>query len=193
MSRRTHTKSRSGCTRCKRRHIRCDESRPICLNCSIANLDCEYAASHLHTAKVGMSTTSDFDHITAKSPSLPPTAFTTMQDSPSGQSSAVLASNSSVYGADPGLNIDHIELLHHFCTVTYKTMSPQRDHQDTWQVCSCVIVLNTERSRGFSSPILDVATYILVLCVLRNLFLCSDAVPYGLALSLVLECCFSCF
>jgi hypothetical protein len=85
---------------------------------------------------------------------------------------AVVAPKSKpVHGTDPGLNtcIDHIELLHHCCTVTSKTISPQRDHQDTWQVCSCIIVLNPNHSRGFSSPVLDVASYTLVLSILRNL------------------------
>ncbi|KAL3960297.1 hypothetical protein ACCO45_005414 [Purpureocillium lilacinum] len=34
--RRSHRKSRDGCVECKKRHIRCDESRPDCLNCEKA-------------------------------------------------------------------------------------------------------------------------------------------------------------
>ncbi|KAG2006433.1 hypothetical protein GB937_008721 [Aspergillus fischeri] len=50
--RRPHRKSRNGCIECKRRHIKgsteadttrqCDESRPICANCSISNRHCSY-------------------------------------------------------------------------------------------------------------------------------------------------------
>ncbi|KAF5598643.1 Upc2 [Fusarium pseudocircinatum] len=35
--RRSHRKSRNGCGACKQRHMKCDESRPICLNCKISN------------------------------------------------------------------------------------------------------------------------------------------------------------
>lgn len=38
--RRSHRKSRNGCVECKRRHIRCDERRPACANCTIAERTC---------------------------------------------------------------------------------------------------------------------------------------------------------
>ncbi|KAL7949785.1 hypothetical protein V8C42DRAFT_311942 [Trichoderma barbatum] len=38
----SHRKSRNGCRECKQRHKKCDESSPICLNCSIANRSCSY-------------------------------------------------------------------------------------------------------------------------------------------------------
>ncbi|KAF2760920.1 hypothetical protein EJ05DRAFT_246382 [Pseudovirgaria hyperparasitica] len=39
-TRRGHTKSRNGCAECKRRHIRCDERRPSCANCAVAERIC---------------------------------------------------------------------------------------------------------------------------------------------------------
>ncbi|KAL6910063.1 hypothetical protein GGI43DRAFT_389247 [Trichoderma evansii] len=38
----SHRKSRSGCRECKQRHKKCDESSPICLNCTITNRSCSY-------------------------------------------------------------------------------------------------------------------------------------------------------
>lgn len=38
--RRSHRKSRNGCAECKRRHIRCDEQRPVCAHCAIAQRAC---------------------------------------------------------------------------------------------------------------------------------------------------------
>ncbi|KAL5615978.1 hypothetical protein FOBRF1_004726 [Fusarium oxysporum] len=38
-----HRKSRNGCTTCKKRHIKCDEKRPECANCSISERTCHYA------------------------------------------------------------------------------------------------------------------------------------------------------
>ena len=44
--RRKHQKSRSGCTTCKRRHIRCDEGHPRCQNCIIHRSTCSYPEGH---------------------------------------------------------------------------------------------------------------------------------------------------
>ncbi|KAJ5211045.1 hypothetical protein N7491_010861 [Penicillium cf. griseofulvum] len=40
--RKSHTKSRTGCKTCKRRHIRCDETFPQCRNCTKHNCRCDY-------------------------------------------------------------------------------------------------------------------------------------------------------
>ncbi|KAM0512715.1 hypothetical protein ACHAPE_008595 [Trichoderma viride] len=44
-TRRSHRKSRNGCSECKRRHIRCDERRPACTNCTIAERACSFPPS----------------------------------------------------------------------------------------------------------------------------------------------------
>jgi hypothetical protein len=41
-TRKTHQKSRRGCGQCKRRHVKCDEGRPICTTCSRLDLPCIY-------------------------------------------------------------------------------------------------------------------------------------------------------
>ncbi|KAI2465972.1 hypothetical protein F4781DRAFT_445573 [Annulohypoxylon bovei var. microspora] len=41
--RRAHYKSRKGCKECKQRHVKCDEQRPICLQCSTLERPCSYA------------------------------------------------------------------------------------------------------------------------------------------------------
>ena len=38
---RQHNKARSGCVTCKRRHLRCDETRPLCQRCCSSGLTCE--------------------------------------------------------------------------------------------------------------------------------------------------------
>ncbi|PVH70614.1 hypothetical protein DL98DRAFT_521511 [Cadophora sp. DSE1049] len=43
--RRTHRKSRLGCQPCKQRKIKCDESRPVCLNCTRREIGCSFPAS----------------------------------------------------------------------------------------------------------------------------------------------------
>ncbi|KAK1827583.1 hypothetical protein QBC39DRAFT_174625 [Podospora conica] len=42
MERRGHTKSRRGCFNCKRRRIKCQETKPACGHCSKGGLKCEY-------------------------------------------------------------------------------------------------------------------------------------------------------
>ncbi|OAA55960.1 Zn(2)-C6 fungal-type DNA-binding domain protein [Niveomyces insectorum RCEF 264] len=43
MHRRGHRKSRNGCLECKRRHMKCDETRPQCANCTTVRRVCQYA------------------------------------------------------------------------------------------------------------------------------------------------------
>ncbi|OHF00662.1 hypothetical protein CORC01_03979 [Colletotrichum orchidophilum] len=43
--RRAHRKSRNGCKECKRRHVKCDETRPGCVNCATAERHCSYLDS----------------------------------------------------------------------------------------------------------------------------------------------------
>ncbi|CDO55454.1 similar to Saccharomyces cerevisiae YDR213W UPC2 Sterol regulatory element binding protein [Geotrichum candidum] len=40
--RRPHSKSRHGCTTCKRRRVKCDETHPICKNCQHLGLECSF-------------------------------------------------------------------------------------------------------------------------------------------------------
>ncbi|KAK0706829.1 hypothetical protein B0T26DRAFT_655867 [Lasiosphaeria miniovina] len=44
LERRGHTKSRRGCFNCKRRRIKCQETRPACGHCVKTGLNCEYPA-----------------------------------------------------------------------------------------------------------------------------------------------------
>ncbi|TQN64926.1 Lysine biosynthesis regulatory protein LYS14 [Colletotrichum shisoi] len=43
--RRAHKKSRNGCKECKRRHVKCDETRPTCVNCATAERHWSYLDS----------------------------------------------------------------------------------------------------------------------------------------------------
>ena len=40
--RRFHRKSRKGCATCKRRRVKCDETKPVCKNCQRIGLECLY-------------------------------------------------------------------------------------------------------------------------------------------------------
>ncbi|KAI5362057.1 Putative zn(2)-C6 fungal-type DNA-binding domain-containing protein [Septoria linicola] len=42
MVRKAHTKSRKGCLNCKRRHVKCDETKPHCSPCTRLEIDCQW-------------------------------------------------------------------------------------------------------------------------------------------------------
>ncbi|TRX90059.1 hypothetical protein FHL15_008978 [Xylaria flabelliformis] len=44
MRRRSARKSRYGCKECKRRHVKCDETKPSCANCVIRRLQCSFVS-----------------------------------------------------------------------------------------------------------------------------------------------------
>ncbi|KAJ6114046.1 hypothetical protein N7523_007363 [Penicillium sp. IBT 18751x] len=96
MPRRTHKKSKNGCAECKRRHIKCDESRPICSNCISSERPCFYIEGPIknHTPKK-----------TQKSS----IASRANPGSPHGDSADSLEDVSPV-------NMMHVELLHHFAS-----------------------------------------------------------------------------
>ncbi|KAK0635061.1 hypothetical protein B0T17DRAFT_29195 [Bombardia bombarda] len=48
VERRGHTKSRRGCFHCKRRRIKCQETRPACGHCIKTGLKCEYPTMPQH-------------------------------------------------------------------------------------------------------------------------------------------------
>ncbi|KAK3294158.1 uncharacterized protein B0H64DRAFT_325897 [Chaetomium fimeti] len=41
--RRSHRKSRLGCAECKRRRVKCDETRPVCKRCALAGRQCAFS------------------------------------------------------------------------------------------------------------------------------------------------------
>ncbi|RGP78846.1 hypothetical protein FLONG3_3045 [Fusarium longipes] len=43
-ARKSHVRSRTGCTACRNKRVRCDEQRPICDNCATTGQACEFAA-----------------------------------------------------------------------------------------------------------------------------------------------------
>ncbi|KAH8594301.1 hypothetical protein B0O99DRAFT_687940 [Bisporella sp. PMI_857] len=44
LRRRTHARSKTGCSTCRERHVRCDERRPYCRNCVRLGRDCVFPA-----------------------------------------------------------------------------------------------------------------------------------------------------
>ncbi|KAK4213563.1 hypothetical protein QBC37DRAFT_440750 [Rhypophila decipiens] len=99
--RRSHKKSRAGCLECKRRHIKCDEGRPVCRLCTMAEREtyCSYgpqvpAARETPSAKSSTSTP------------------TSMSATPNPYQTPFPASGLASLPGE-ALNMEHMELLVH--------------------------------------------------------------------------------
>jgi hypothetical protein len=131
-TRKPHKKSRTGCLPCKGRHVKvslsaelqrhlwrrisrltnwkCDEQRPDCANCVKQRTPCEYKSTQSRDASTGSPLR------------LPPFTPPSLATDSNGfnQPLSDLSTNTS-----PGitLNVQQLRLLHHYTTVTAKTMA----------------------------------------------------------------------
>ncbi|KIW75671.1 hypothetical protein Z517_10413 [Fonsecaea pedrosoi CBS 271.37] len=126
MPRRPHKKSRNGCLACKKRHIKCDENRPRCINCQTAELGCNFASSTSPPSTKATATETNVAR--ASQPSTPD------QRGPQGHEPSSIVPVLTPSGPfDPNLNMQHLELLHQFLTSTYKTFHAEGPVQYIWQ------------------------------------------------------------
>ncbi|KAJ4392463.1 hypothetical protein N0V85_007033 [Neurospora sp. IMI 360204] len=147
MMRRSHRKSRKGCLECKRRHIKCDETRPRCINCQTVERECSYPIPP------GISTGSDdLSRSPADSLSVaatPPSSASASVASFSGYGGSTATTPIPVPGPEPGpfmpdvtpfpaapnqdsesspnVNMVHMELLYHYTTDIFLTFPPVGD------------------------------------------------------------------
>ncbi|KAH7186102.1 uncharacterized protein B0J16DRAFT_146422 [Fusarium flagelliforme] len=104
-SRRTHRKSKTGCVTCKKRHVKCDEARPRCANCTVGNRTCSYAvAPHQAEPSTTVACTGDASASASNSP--------TASASAPHSSTALLAGPADTESA-AHYDAIHMSLLHH--------------------------------------------------------------------------------
>ena len=102
--RRAHRKSRLGCRVCKLRHIKCDESKPSCLNCLAVERRCAYlddTSTNLQTPNSTPTRTSSRSPGPSPAPS-PRAHYEATQSHP------------AALGED--YTLTHLELFYHFAT-----------------------------------------------------------------------------
>ncbi|KAF2276872.1 uncharacterized protein EI97DRAFT_352347, partial [Westerdykella ornata] len=120
--RRYHSKSRLGCTQCKRRHIKCDENRPACANCTTSQLQCIYTAPAQHSA---VPTENGSPPTKAASPQpLQSTSPASPFLSQSAQSRLPISSLLTPEDSNSSVNMHHMELLSHFILHTSLMLGP---------------------------------------------------------------------
>ncbi len=122
----------------------CDENRPVCVNCVTAGLPCAFLVEEqarissaegrgrdspaLSGSEISPHTSGH--HVDEGRSPLSPTAVAA---APRPCSPPLPQPSSSLKATDPHLNLDHMELLHHFCTVTFETLTPEPAQQRIWQ------------------------------------------------------------
>ncbi|KAB5542859.1 hypothetical protein GE09DRAFT_228381 [Coniochaeta sp. 2T2.1] len=149
--RRRHQKSRRGCLECKRRHMKCDETRPRCLNCTTVERTCSYkdkpgatdpdvisrasssgAENHLKslvTVEQGQTpTTSSHSSTPALPTAAPPSPYYLQQQQQPPRSYHLHRTDAVEEEEDeePQVNMVHMDLFHHFLTSSYGFVLPQQ-------------------------------------------------------------------
>ncbi|EFW19645.1 hypothetical protein D8B26_007849 [Coccidioides posadasii str. Silveira] len=156
--RRSHRKSRLGCLQCKRRKIKCDEAPPPCGNCKKHNIECQFAAVPVKSssaakhgplsqarpvlpppgaliATAGRVNPVNNLHTGATPAYLPPTPPNAFNTTPSGADQLDIFSSFVGPTTDltSDLHLHDLELLHHYTTQTYRTLSYNNEHKEIWK------------------------------------------------------------
>ncbi|KAL3423041.1 hypothetical protein PVAG01_04788 [Phlyctema vagabunda] len=109
MHRRNHKKSKNGCLGCKRRHIKCDETHPSCVNCLTANAPCSYQNPQTRGHETSNTARSEPPRL---SPSRSPVS--NIINTSDGNISSPNPSPNFPSSGQPYVNLLHLELLQHF-------------------------------------------------------------------------------
>ncbi|PKY00601.1 C6 zinc finger domain protein [Aspergillus campestris IBT 28561] len=129
--RRPHRKSRHGCAECKRRRVKCDETRPTCSNCSKRQTECEYesASSLLWTNEERLpqprSASSDLEGLAQLDSHLTPdNSFDIL---------GRLGGDDRASQSPASLNLSDLELMMQWCNSTHQTLSRNTRTESIWR------------------------------------------------------------
>ncbi|KAF3354367.1 Zinc finger FYVE domain-containing protein 19 [Verticillium dahliae VDG1] len=125
--RRPHTKSRFGCANCKRRKVKCDESRPFCRNCHRHGVRCSFVIDKTWTTpELLLPIDPRLSH------SLPGAEYYTpesLHDPPP----APLSMPTPLPASSDMWALSGLELMHHFTISTAHTLSFRSDVRHIWR------------------------------------------------------------
>ncbi|KAI0883739.1 uncharacterized protein GGS22DRAFT_194964 [Annulohypoxylon maeteangense] len=131
IGRRSHRKSRAGCSECKARHIKCDEGRPACGNCTISSRYCSFLASHSRLPAAGEGSTSSLSPVfLSRQPDASPSP---QRYSPTSSSQEFPLPNIEV------VNLTHMELFHHFMHSNLFNLPFPYDDSEKWTASVLII------------------------------------------------------
>ncbi|EKG20563.1 hypothetical protein MPH_02090 [Macrophomina phaseolina MS6] len=139
-SRKPHRKSRNGCGHCKRRKIKCDETKPHCRNCIKHSITCDFPEILARkAASISQSPGGFMDSISThpSTSSHPPPSVAT-PGSVSGQTISPHMGVDAIPLLEDethlALNMVDLELLHNFVTSTCFTISQNQELRTLWRV-----------------------------------------------------------
>lgn len=129
-TKRSHSKSRTGCKQCKARRIKCDETPPYCLNCSKKNLTCEYQDFRDAFENIRLLTPATF-----KTQPSQPAAPSQSQFHGTGSARTTLSPEPSWPERRGSFTLADLGYLHYYTMHTYSTLSviPSPTAQQRWQ------------------------------------------------------------
>ncbi|CAH0003794.1 unnamed protein product [Clonostachys byssicola] len=127
--RKSHKKSRNGCQNCKKRRVKpyqCDENKPTCKNCTRSSIPCDFSADSNTLVPVESAASSS----TAKGPrklGRPLKKWAWGPDIPRDRETRTKTAPPSLPTLESPplplpLNVDDIQLFHHYITVTSLTL-----------------------------------------------------------------------
>ncbi|CEI68842.1 hypothetical protein FVEN_g11151 [Fusarium venenatum] len=131
-SRRTHTKSRTGCLNCKRRKVKCDEARPSCFHCTRHGVVCSLSSS----SSIDGTSETYSPSLPNLTPSTPSSLDSHHVDSPHLFQDHSHPSPTDQIAPFPPHELwaRDCELMHHYCTVTAESLSIRKDLTYVWSV-----------------------------------------------------------
>ncbi|RPB08076.1 hypothetical protein P167DRAFT_494741 [Morchella conica CCBAS932] len=125
--RRTHTKSRNGCAKCKKRRVKCDEVHPACGNCIKHAIECDFSN--------GGGTSTPDSYIgsppsgTAVRTSLPDTFLPPLQNQ---QHQHLIPLTGPHLGFTFSWTTTDLELMYHYSRVAPSFLSSSQNLMDMW-------------------------------------------------------------
>ncbi|KAI5841723.1 hypothetical protein BZA05DRAFT_344787 [Tricharina praecox] len=136
--RRSHTKSRTGCQRCRKRRIKCDETRPSCGNCTKHAVACDFALITGNTVHDLLF--HDIDGKESRNQALSSRSPVMRLSSPSFaiSESQLIPPSFSQFGIPTtdlkNLNPVDLSLMHHWTIATWSTVSNRAAIQQLWRI-----------------------------------------------------------
>ncbi|KAE8154273.1 hypothetical protein BDV25DRAFT_115551, partial [Aspergillus avenaceus] len=133
-SRRSHQKSRLGCSNCKKRRVKCDEKKPSCTKCLNHSIPCDFSTPASQSPSSTPSTRpryrfkkSKYQSLTSPSPS----AGDLRPDQSSVATQCDLAGNKF----NGGISFADLQLFHHYLLSTYRTLADEsNDKHGIWPI-----------------------------------------------------------
>ncbi|KAK3343262.1 hypothetical protein B0H65DRAFT_590158 [Neurospora tetraspora] len=154
--RRAHRKSRTGCTACKARKIKCDEHHPSCINCISHGLQCPFLSMKANLPPRPRPQSQTASPVTQSQFQSPSPVSPPRQPSPPPPSIPTNPSYHPISGVnnpienndDDPLPTLHLLLLHNFTSSTYLTLTTDPTVANFWRTS----VVNLAFSLSSSSP-----------------------------------------